>query len=146
MFDAQLPANALELELTETILMSHTDISENVLKEIHRLGVSISIDDFGTGYSSLVLLKRLPIRALKIDKSFINDVSTNINDAIIVNSVISLGKNLGLVVIAEGIESEEQLQFLVKNGCLRGQGYHLSRPLSFEQMTTFLETVPKKVT
>jgi len=146
LFDTKLPANALELELTETILMSHTDISENVLKEIHSLGVSISIDDFGTGYSSLVLLKRLPIRALKIDKSFINDVTSNINDAIIVNSVISLGKNLGLTVIAEGIESEEQLNFLVTNGCLRGQGYYLSRPLSFEQMTIFLENISKRVT
>ncbi|MBV8801487.1 MAG: EAL domain-containing protein, partial [Gammaproteobacteria bacterium] len=146
LLDAKLPANALELELTETILMSHTGISEKVLKEIHSLGVSIAIDDFGTGYSSLMLLKRLPIRALKIDKSFVNDVTTNINDAIIVNSVISLGKNLGLSVIAEGIENEDQLQFLVKNGCLHGQGYFLSCPLSFEQMIDFLETAPKRVT
>lgn len=146
LLDAQLPPDALELELTETILMSHTGVSENVLKEIHALGVSISIDDFGTGYSSLVLLKRLPIRALKIDKSFVNDVTSNINDAIIVNSVISLGKNLGLIVIAEGIESEDQLQFLVKNGCVRGQGYYLSQPLSFEEVTDFLEKTPKKIT
>lgn len=142
----QIPAHVLELELTETILMTHTGMSENVIKEIHNLGVSISIDDFGTGYSSLVLLKRLPIRGLKIDKSFVNDVTTNVNDAIIVNSLISLGKNLGLIVIAEGIETQEQLDFLVKNGCTQGQGYYLSKPLAIEGITELIETTLKRVT
>jgi diguanylate cyclase (GGDEF)-like protein len=144
--NTRLPSNTLELELTETILMSQTIVSENILKEIHEMGVSISIDDFGTGYSSLILLKRLPIRALKIDRSFVKDVTTNINDAIIVNSVISLAKNLGLIVIAEGIETKDQLQFLVDNGCTQGQGYYLSKPLSIEQITEFLEKNSKKVT
>jgi diguanylate cyclase (GGDEF)-like protein len=142
----QMPAHFLELELTESILMSNTGISETVLKEIHDLGVSFSIDDFGTGYSSLVLLKRLPIRALKIDKSFVSDATTNTNDAIIVNSVISLGKNLGLIVVAEGIETDEQLKFLVKNGCTHGQGYHLSKPLTIDQLNDFLTKKAKNTT
>lgn len=146
LMEANLPAHYLELELTETMLMSHMDASIHVLKEIHAMGVSISIDDFGTGYSSLALLRRLPIRALKIDKSFIHDVTSNTNDAIIVNSIISLGKNLGLTVIAEGIETEEQIRFLLDNGCSQGQGFYLSKPLTTEEVTEYLHKKYKKVT
>jgi diguanylate cyclase (GGDEF)-like protein len=144
--DTNISPHNIELELTETILMSHTGVSSNVLKEINAMGICISIDDFGTGYSSLMLLKRLPIRALKIDKSFVSDLTTNSSDAIIVNSVINLAKNLGLVVIAEGIETEEQFKFLVANGCTQGQGYYLSKPLTTEQITDFINKTAKRVT
>ncbi len=128
----KIPPSILELELTETSIMTHPTFTENILKEIHNIGISISIDDFGTGYSSLTLLQRLPFRALKIDKSFIAGISSKINNTIIINSVITLGKSLGLRIIAEGIETKEQLQFLIDRGCELGQGYFLSKPLSVE--------------
>ncbi len=130
MEETKTPASLLELELTETSIMTNPVSVETVLKKIHELGISISIDDFGTGYSSLSLLQRLPCSTLKIDKSFITGIATNKN--IIINSVITLGNSLGLRVIAEGIETQEQLQFLRDKGCELGQGYFLSKPLTAE--------------
>jgi len=137
--DTKLPAKILELELTETSPLIYSTLSEVVLKEINEIGIKISLDDFGTGYSSLTHLKRLPISAIKIDKSFIHDVTTDPNNMTIVKSMISLSTDLGFNVIAEGIETETQLQFLIENKCPLGQGFYLSKPLSTEQMTQLLE-------
>lgn len=137
--DTHLPGNFLELELTETSVLIYSDFSEDIINQIHQLGINIALDDFGTGYSSLNHLKRLPISAIKIDKTFVQDVMVYPNNAMIVKSVISLGNNLGFDVIAEGIETAEQLQFLIENHCPEGQGFYLCKPLTHEQMTEYLK-------
>ncbi len=138
--DTGLSPQQLELELTETAMMTSTagSFKEGIIK-LHECGISISIDDFGTGYSSLTRLKHLPINTLKIDKSFIQDSTTNPNSAIIVNCLIALGKNLKLNVIAEGIETQKQLDFLIEKGCPQGQGFSLSRPVDKEQIEKLLK-------
>jgi diguanylate cyclase (GGDEF)-like protein len=136
-----IPPQLLELELTETTVMNYrTDVFKNLINKLHNFGISIAIDDFGTGYSSLTRLKHLPIDVLKIDQNFVQDVSTDPNSAIIVNCLIALGKNLGLKVIAEGIETETQLEFLKSKGCLYGQGYLLSKPILAENIMSFLKS------
>ncbi|MDX1900860.1 MAG: EAL domain-containing protein [Gammaproteobacteria bacterium] len=134
-----MPIEMLEFEITETAVISYSELTERAIRNIHDFGVSISLDDFGTGYSSLSHLRKLPIKNIKIDKSFICNVNKDKHDSMIVKSVINLGKNMGFGVIAEGIETKEQLEFLIKNGCVLGQGYYLSRPLSTQEMTLFLE-------
>ncbi len=111
-------------------------IQFNHLKE---QGIRIAIDDYGTGYSSLSLLKQLPISIMKIDKSFIADIGTDSNDRIIVNSTIQLAHNLGLKVVAEGVETEEQLDFLKKHNCDYIQGNYFSKPLAIKKLKAFLE-------
>ena len=137
-----LSPKSLEIEITESAVMSKYEVEEN-LKKLHQLGVSIAIDDFGTGYSSLSRLRYLPINCLKIDKSFIKDLIQNKNDAIIVKSILALGNSLGLNVIAEGIESEEQLNFLIKHSCNEGQGHLFSLPLTAEETTDLLTNLHK---
>ncbi len=137
--NAHIPAQLLDLELTETAFLTNSNYFKTVLKKISAAGISITIDDFGIGHSSLIRLKHLPIRALKIDKSFIQDITPDSFDAIIVKTLIDLGKKLNMNVIAEGIETEEHLQFLTQNGCPQGQGYYLCKPLNAVQMTAFLE-------
>lgn len=134
----ELPPSLFEFELTETIVMSYkTDLLNEALSKLSELGISIAIDDFGTGYSSLTRLKTLSINTLKIDKTFIQDAITDLNTAIIVNCLIALGKNLNLRVIAEGIETIEQRNFLIAKGCSYGQGFLLSKPLSIEKAQEF---------
>lgn len=134
----------LELELTETTIMSYrTDVFKNIINKLHNLGVSIAIDDFGTGYSSLTRLKHLPIDTLKIDQGFVQDAITDPNSAIIVSCLVALGKNLELKVIAEGIENENQLEFLKSKGCLYGQGYLLSKPITVDKMTMFVKKLER---
>jgi diguanylate cyclase (GGDEF)-like protein/PAS domain S-box-containing protein len=127
--DTGLEARYLEIELTESLVMTDVDHAINVLRELKLLGVKLSIDDFGTGYSSLAYLKRFPIDVLKIDQSFVRDIAVDFNDAAITVSIISLGHNLKLKVIAEGVETEEQLAYLRHHGCDEVQGYLFSRPL-----------------
>ncbi len=134
----KLQPQMLELEITESTLMAHVIHSEKILMEIAKLGITISIDNFGTGYSSLGYLKNLPVRSLKIDKTFIRDLGVNQNANIIVKALIHLGLNLNLNVIAEGIENEEQYHFLIENGCPEGQGFYLSKPISAEAFATLL--------
>jgi len=123
-----IPANLLEVEITENILISDINKVSNILMQINALGVSIAIDDFGTGYSSLFYLKTLPLNTLKIDRSFVMNMYNDENDTVIVRSTIDLAHNLGLSVVAEGIENSDALNLLIKLGCDGGQGYHFSKP------------------
>ncbi len=128
----------IELEVTESQIMSNPDKSIRVLQRLNDLGLSIAIDDFGTGYSSLTYIKKLPIKKLKIDKSFIDDLPDNSEDSAITKTIINLCENLNLDVIAEGVERQEQKEFLVENNCKLIQGYFYSRPLSEKDMTQYL--------
>jgi EAL domain-containing protein (putative c-di-GMP-specific phosphodiesterase class I) len=110
--------------------MQDVDAAIATMKELQTLGMHLSIDDFGTGYSSLAALKSFPVTRLKIDKSFITDLVTNENDRAVTTAVISLGQKLNLRVIAEGVETEDQMAFLRENNCDEMQGYHFSRPVS----------------
>ena len=133
-----VPPELLELELTETSLMLNTERTITCLRHLREKGVHISIDDFGTGYSSLAYLRRFPIDKLKIDIAFIRDVITNPDDAAIVRAIISMAHSLNLIVIAEGVETEAQLNYLRRLLCDQIQGYLFSRPLSAVQMTQLL--------
>ncbi|MEQ1645538.1 MAG: bifunctional diguanylate cyclase/phosphodiesterase, partial [Pyrinomonadaceae bacterium] len=129
----------LNLEITESSIMADTEAAVDILRKLRMIGITISIDDFGTGHSSLGYLKKLPIDVLKIDKTFINDVTTDADDAALVTSVITLAHILRLKVVAEGVETEEQLEFLHKLKCDQGQGYLFSKPLAaaaFEKLLT----------
>ncbi|HEX8977643.1 MAG TPA: EAL domain-containing protein [Solirubrobacteraceae bacterium] len=125
-----LPADALQLEITESMIMSDPDRAVATVTRLSALGVRMSVDDFGTGYSSLANLRRLPIDELKIDRSFVSPMLTDESDFIIVRSTINLGHDLGLKIIAEGVEDAATLQKLALLGCDLAQGYHLSRPLA----------------
>ena len=135
-----ISANALELEITETSIMNDVDAAIVLLHRIASLGVSMSIDDFGTGYSSLYYLKQFPIQELKIDRSFVMDITENPDDAAIVKGVISLAHSLGLNVVAEGVETRQQLDMLADMGCNRIQGYYFSKPLPENDLMTFLRS------
>lgn len=124
-----MPARNLELEITESMLMEDTQLATLTLSELSEMGVSLAIDDFGTGYSSLSYLKQFPLNVLKIDSSFIRDLMTDKEDAAIVDAIMAMSESLGLTVVAEGVETEEQLQYLKQRHCQRAQGYFLSRPL-----------------
>ncbi|MCV6587644.1 MAG: EAL domain-containing protein [Marinobacterium sp.] len=132
-------AQALELEITESVLMDNPEQSARTLENLQKLGVHISIDDFGTGYSSLSYLKRLPINKLKIDRSFIDELHLDGHDQAITRAIIALAQSLKLGVIAEGVENIEQLNRLRDLGCNLVQGYHFSRPLPEKEFLTYLE-------
>jgi EAL domain-containing protein (putative c-di-GMP-specific phosphodiesterase class I) len=134
-----LDANFLELELTESLIMDGFHNSLNILQSIKSLGVHLSIDDFGTGCSSLSYLKKLPVNTLKIDKSFVDDIVLHSDEAPIVASIIALAKNFKLKVIAEGVESQEQVTYLTLQGCAEIQGYFYSRP----EPAVFIESMLK---
>jgi diguanylate cyclase (GGDEF)-like protein len=129
----------LELEITESDIMKKPQEAIVRFKEISELGIKISIDDFGTGYSSLSYLKKLPIDKLKIDQSFIKDIPGDEDDNAIVKAVIAISKSLNLDIIAEGVETKEQVDFVIKNGCTKLQGYYYSKPISDFEMTKKLE-------
>ncbi len=128
----------LELELTESIMMSNIHTAINFMEEMSKLGILISIDDFGTGYSSLTYLKKLSLDKLKIDQSFVRDILIDPDDATIVTVIITMAKSLGLKVIAEGVETKQQLEFLKKQNCDEIQGYYISPPLPPEELVDFL--------
>ncbi|MDQ3777517.1 MAG: EAL domain-containing protein, partial [Actinomycetota bacterium] len=133
--------SALELEITETTIMSDPARATAVLRRLKDLGITLSIDDFGTGYSSLAYLKRLPVDAVKIDKSFVLSMTSDENDAAIVRSTIELARGLGLSVVAEGVENEAIWRDLATLGCDVAQGYYLSRPVPAGDLTTWLDAV-----
>jgi EAL domain-containing protein (putative c-di-GMP-specific phosphodiesterase class I) len=127
--ESGLAPEYLELELTESLLLSSADLTFPVLQQLKTMGVKLAIDDFGTGYSSLSYLRQFPVNKLKIDRSFIQSVDTNPDDASIAAAIISLGKSLNLKVIAEGVESEKQMAFLRTHQCDEIQGYYFCKPL-----------------
>jgi diguanylate cyclase (GGDEF)-like protein/PAS domain S-box-containing protein len=138
--DLGVPGNRIELEVTESMVMQNAEQTTHVLNELRKLGISLAIDDFGTGYSSLVYLKRLPIDTLKIDKEFIGDLTRDPDDEAITATVITMGHSLGLNVIAEGVESEQQLSYLREQGCDEIQGYWLSPPLDAHRCLAFIRS------
>jgi EAL domain-containing protein (putative c-di-GMP-specific phosphodiesterase class I) len=145
--DTGLPPHLLELEITESTLMEN---AQDTLKALHRLrglGVRLSIDDFGTGYSSLSYLKRFPVDIIKIDRSFVRDVPMDADDVAIVTAIIALAHSLRLEVVAEGVETEAQLNFLKGRNCDLMQGYHLSPAIPAEQFAALIqqrESMPLK--
>ncbi|SFU01255.1 diguanylate cyclase (GGDEF) domain-containing protein [Pseudomonas marincola] len=134
----RLPPRSLELEVTETGLMEDISTAAMHLHSLRRSGALIAIDDFGTGYSSLSYLKSLPLDKIKIDKSFVQDLLDDEDDATIVRAIIQLGKSLGMQVIAEGVETVEQERYIIAEGCNEGQGYFYSRPLPARELTPLL--------
>jgi EAL domain-containing protein (putative c-di-GMP-specific phosphodiesterase class I) len=138
LLETGLEPGYLELELTETFLMQDSTSTTDVLQALKGMGVHLALDDFGTGYSSLSYLRRFPIDTLKIDQSFVRDLTTDADDASIVSAVISMGKSLHKRVVAEGVETPEQLAFLQEQNCPEGQGYYLSQPLVAGQLTQLL--------
>ncbi len=135
----RLPPRSLELEVTETGLMEDITTAAQHLLSLRRSGALIAIDDFGTGYSSLSYLKSLPLDKIKIDKSFVQDLLDDEDDATIVRAIIQLGKSLGMQVIAEGVETLEQEAYIIAQGCHEGQGYLYSKPLPARELTLFLK-------
>lgn len=137
--ETKLDAKYLELEITETVIMNDINLAIDRLEKLHQLGVQIAIDDFGTGYTSINYLKKLPVNVLKIDKSFIHDIPYNKHDLAITNAMISLSHNLGIEVVAEGVEREEQLQYLKDVKCDLIQGFLVSTPVNDNELLNFLE-------
>jgi EAL domain-containing protein (putative c-di-GMP-specific phosphodiesterase class I) len=136
----------LDLELTEGVLMNDVETTTSVLQAIRAIGVHLAVDDFGTGYSSLSYLQRFPIDVLKIDQSFVRQISSDPNDTALVRAIIDMGKNLKQRVIAEGIETQEQLAFLQARHCAEGQGYLFSAPLPPQQCADLIRArVPQAV-
>jgi EAL domain-containing protein (putative c-di-GMP-specific phosphodiesterase class I) len=127
-----------EIELTESVLMKNTQQAKKTLALFQKEGIEIAIDDFGTGYSSLAYLKKFPINRLKIDKTFIDDLPADTDDIAITKAIISMGKSLGMRVVAEGVEEKEQLDFLMEQGCDEVQGYCFSKPLLADEFVTFI--------
>ncbi|NQZ54564.1 MAG: EAL domain-containing protein [Piscirickettsiaceae bacterium] len=134
-----MPARNLELEITESILMDDADLAIETLQELSALDITMAIDDFGTGYSSLSYLKRFPLDVLKIDRSFVQDVTIDADDAAIVDAILAMSRRLGLDVVAEGVETAEQLAFLKEHNCRRVQGYYFSKPLEFSAFSDFIQ-------
>jgi EAL domain-containing protein (putative c-di-GMP-specific phosphodiesterase class I) len=139
--DTGLEPRMLELEITESAVMSDPEESIRTLERLSEMGVLISVDDFGTGYSSMSYLRRLPIDKLKIDRSFINEITARADDALIVQAIVSLAHSLRLKVIAEGVETVEQLDFLRAIGCDQYQGFHFSRPLPVREFLALMQRI-----
>jgi diguanylate cyclase (GGDEF)-like protein len=140
-----LPANCLTLEITETTAMSDADASMTVLQQLSDMGVDLSIDDFGTGYSSLMYLKRLPANELKIDRGFVRDLEHDSDDAAIVSAIVALGQALNLRIVAEGVETSSQQNFLTRLGCDSLQGYLLGHPLPADRFMADINAAQKRV-
>ncbi len=139
-----LPAQRLELEVTESAIMIEPKKAAEALLEFQAMGIRLAIDDFGTGYSSLAYLKKLPLDRLKIDRSFVMDLGSNAGDDIISRAIINLSKSLGMETVAEGIEHNDQLEFLRQEGCEIGQGYLFSKPLPADELMAFMDKNPAK--
>ena len=132
--ETNLAPEYLELELTESVLLSNVEGAQEVLRSLQLMGVRLSIDDFGTGYSSLSYLKQFPVGKVKIDRSFVRNIPGNADDDAIAAAIISMARSLNLKVIAEGVETEDQLSFLRAHQCDEIQGYYLSQPIPAEEV------------
>jgi EAL domain-containing protein (putative c-di-GMP-specific phosphodiesterase class I) len=130
----------LKLEVTESLLAEGIDVTIAKMASLKEMGVKLSVDDFGMGYSSLSYLKRLPIDQLKIDREFIKDILTDANDAAIARTIIHLARSLGLDVIAEGVETREQRDFLAKEGCFQYQGFFFCKPLPIDELEAYIDS------
>ena len=135
---AMAPANRLKLELTESLVLDDIEDTIKKMRALKQLGIGFSMDDFGTGYSSLAYLTRLPLDQLKIDRSFVLNLPDNANDAVIAQTIITMARSLGLAVIAEGVETEAQREFLERHGCPTYQGYLFSKPVEITQFERLL--------
>jgi diguanylate cyclase (GGDEF)-like protein len=136
---AKIPATSLELELTESMILDRPDLAVIKMKKLKELGVSLALDDFGTGYSNLHYLTKFPLDVLKVDRSFTSDLPNNPDAVSVAKAIITLGESLGLQVVAEGVETREQADFLRRAGCCIGQGYLFSRPLTRQQCSEWLK-------
>jgi EAL domain-containing protein (putative c-di-GMP-specific phosphodiesterase class I) len=141
-----VPAELLTYELTESGVMSDPERALPVLRRLHALGVVLAVDDFGTGYSSLAYLRQLPVDEVKIDKSFVLGMGSDLGDLAVVRSIVELGHSLGLTVVAEGVEEDAARDQLVEMGCHVAQGYLISRPLSEERLEAWLQARTVSVT
>lgn len=139
-----LPARLLEIELTETVLMENMEAGAHTLHRLSQLGIRLAIDDFGTGYSSLAYLRQLPMRRLKIDRSFVKDLPRNEHSRTIVNAIVALAHGLGLHITAEGVETPEQAEYLVRQGCDVLQGYLFAKPMPLAQFQDLLASSPRR--
>jgi EAL domain-containing protein (putative c-di-GMP-specific phosphodiesterase class I) len=138
--DTGLDPGSLELDLTESVLMKDAKSTTSILQTLRDKGVQVAVDDFGTGYSSLDNLRKFPIDALKIDKSFVREITAAPDETSIVIAVISMGRNLGLRVVAEGVENQVELAFLQSLNCDEAQGFYFSRPVLPQQFAKLLRT------
>ncbi|MES2048719.1 MAG: EAL domain-containing protein [Pseudomonadota bacterium] len=135
----QIPRGALEIEVTETFMMENPQEIKEILNAIQAMGITTAIDDFGTGYSSLAYLKELPIDTLKIDRAFVKNLPSNVSDIAIIRAILALGHSMGFNIIAEGIETAEQREFLQTEGCKEGQGYYFAKPMAKIEFMAWLE-------
>lgn len=138
MREHELPADLLELELTETMLMTDVKTASITLNRLKALGIALALDDFGTGYSSLAQLKRFPLDMIKIDRSFVSNITIDQNDDTIVQAIIKMAHNLGMTALAEGVETTEQEDALRTHGCDMVQGYLISKPLPATELEAWL--------
>ncbi|MBL4906176.1 MAG: EAL domain-containing protein, partial [Sneathiella sp.] len=139
---SHFPSELLKLEITESAIISDVVRATDVVTRLHELGVKVSIDDFGTGYTSLAYIRKLPVDEIKIDKSFVLNMNTISDDAVIVRTLLELARNLDLSVVAEGVEDRETWYMLAGLGCHVAQGYYMSRPVDIETLETWLKHSP----
>jgi EAL domain-containing protein (putative c-di-GMP-specific phosphodiesterase class I) len=133
-----LPPDALEVELTEGLLMRPTEVTQRTITALDNLGVRFGLDDFGTGFSSLSYLQRYPFDTLKLDRSFVRDLPGDAHDAALTRAILAMGQSLKLEVVAEGVETESQRQFLLAHGCVTMQGYLFARPMPADQFAAWM--------
>jgi len=136
--ETDFPPTRLKLEITESVFIEHKEAAIQMLNQLREIGIEINIDDFGTGYSNLSYLMQLPISTLKIDRSFITPIQADGGNTEIIQTIIMLARNMGLSVVAEGVETEMQLEQLKKLDCESAQGYLFSKPMAFEEIGNFL--------